>query len=110
VAAQVAVPFPSFPPATFGTFNTTFDLTLSSTYTSGFISFAGGTAAAAEATLIAAMGAGNTYVNIHDSQFPGGEIRGQLSTPEPGTVAAALAGLLLVIARSTSRAAASRRS
>lgn len=28
--------------------------------------------------LIDAMQAGNTYVNIHTSQFPGGEIRGQI--------------------------------
>jgi hypothetical protein len=33
--------------------------------------------------------AGNTYFNIHDSVFPGGEIRGQLIpavVPEPGTL------------------------
>lgn len=28
--------------------------------------------------LIAAMEAGNTYVNIHTTQYPGGEIRGQI--------------------------------
>lgn len=28
--------------------------------------------------LIEAMAAGNTYVNVHTSQFPGGEIRGQI--------------------------------
>lgn len=30
------------------------------------------------ADLIEAMEAGNTYVNVHTSQFPGGEIRGQI--------------------------------
>jgi hypothetical protein len=28
--------------------------------------------------LLAAMRAGNTYTNVHTSQFPGGEIRGQI--------------------------------
>jgi hypothetical protein len=28
--------------------------------------------------LVAAMRAGNTYVNVHTSQYPGGEIRGQI--------------------------------
>jgi hypothetical protein len=38
--------------------------------------------------------AGNTYFNIHDAMFPGGEIRGQLTpvpVPEPSTLT--LAGL-----------------
>lgn len=35
-------------------------------------------AGAGLADLVAAMNAGNTYVNVHTSQFPGGEIRGQI--------------------------------
>ncbi len=35
---------------------------------------------------------GLAYVNVHNSQFPGGEIRGQLVVPEPGTYAL-MAGL-----------------
>ena len=31
------------------------------------------------ADLVAAMEAGNTYVNVHTSQYPAGEIRGQIS-------------------------------
>ena len=39
---------------------------------------------------------GQTYLNLHTDAFPGGEIRGQLMVPEPGTLALALAGLLLL--------------
>ena len=37
--------------------------------------------------------AGNTYINFHTIQFGGGEIRGQILVPEPGTLA--LLGLAL---------------
>jgi hypothetical protein len=37
--------------------------------------------------------AGNTYINFHTIQFGGGEIRGQINVPEPGTLA--LLGLAL---------------
>jgi len=38
--------------------------------------------------------AGNSYINFHTTQFPGGEIRGQiLAIPEPETYALMLAGL-----------------
>jgi hypothetical protein len=88
VAAMVAVPlpFPPFPAAPSGTFTDSFDLTLTTTYTSGFLTAIGGTAAAAEATLIAALSSGTAYVNIHNATFPGSEIRGQLHVPEPATV------------------------
>ncbi len=74
----------------------TFDLTQAFTYTPGFLTASGGTAAGAEAALMADMTAGNTYINIHDAVFPGGEIRGQLQlvTPEPGTVLLLGTGLL----------------
>jgi hypothetical protein len=47
---------------------------------------------------IAALEAGNTYINIHTTAFPAGEIRGQISVvPEPSALlmgaTAALAGL-----------------
>jgi len=90
--AQVAIPFFGFPATTFGTFNTTVDLTSAATYTAGFLAFAGGTAALAEAAVIAGLNSGQTYANIHNANFPGGEIRGQLAlaVPEPTT------GLLLM--------------
>lgn len=67
VNAPVVVPLaPGFPVATSGTFS------LSST------ALIGRTAALFAGDLLA----GNAYVNIHTSTFPGGEIRGQLSCSE----------------------------
>jgi hypothetical protein len=93
---MVAVPFTPFPNATSGTFNTTVDLSLASTYTAGFITQEGGTVALAEAGFIAAFNSGNTYANIHDATFPGGEIRGQI-TPEPSTLLLFGTGLLATV-------------
>ena len=44
--------------------------------------------------------AGNTYLNITDSVFPSGEIRGQLitTTPEPGSIVLASLALLGLLA------------
>lgn len=84
-SAMVAVPFSGFPTTTSGTYSHTFDLTSSAIYTSGFLALEGGTAAGAEAALIAGFNSGLAYANIHDSSFPAGEIRGTISpTPEPG--------------------------
>ena len=99
--AIVAVPFPGFSAATSGTYNMSFDLTLAASYNAAFLTANGGTAASAEAALIAALNAGQTYANIHDQLFPGGEIRGQLlvsNVPEPGTAGLLLLGLMPVIA------------
>jgi hypothetical protein len=84
----VAVGFPGFPNTLSGTYSHTFDLLDSSIYTSGFLNnFGGGTAAGAEAALIAGLDAGWAYSNIHNSTFPGGEIRGLLApVPEPSTL------------------------
>ncbi len=84
----VAVPFTPFPNSTSGTFIATVDLTLAATYTAAFITQEGGTVPDAESGLIAGLNSGNTYANIHDANFPGGEIRGQIAvvTPEPGTL------------------------
>ena len=91
----VAVPFTPFPSATSGTFMATVDLTLAATYNAAFITQEGGTVALAEAGLIAALNSGNTYANIHDANFPGGEIRGQIEvTPEPSTLLLLGTGLI----------------
>ena len=78
VAAPVAVPLPNFPAATSGQYLNSFDLSMAGTYTAAFIAAHGGTVASAQAAFIAALKTGQTYVNIHDATYPGGEIRGQL--------------------------------
>jgi hypothetical protein len=65
-------------------FTETFDL---STF-----SFGGGLT---EATFVAGLESGLAYVNIHDVNFPAGEIRGQLGlAPEPSSLLLAGTGLL----------------
>jgi len=81
----VAVPFTGFPAATSGTYMNAFDLTDSSVYTATFLNAHGGTAAGAEAALLSGIVGGLAYANIHDAEFPGGEIRGFI-TPEPSSV------------------------
>jgi len=90
----VAVPFVGFPPAASGSYFHVFDLTATSTYTTGFLNGAGGgTAAGAETALLNGMLAGQAYANIHNATFPAGEIRGFLAqVPEPATWAAMLLG------------------
>ncbi len=79
--------FPSFPTALSGTYSHIFDLTDSTIYTAAFVTnFGGGTAAGAEAALIAGLFAGKAYSNIHNQIFPGGEIRGLLQVPEPASL------------------------
>jgi MYXO-CTERM domain-containing protein len=70
--AIVVLPFSGFPASTSGTYSHIFNLTADLT---------GITAA----NFIAGLESGNAYANIHDANFPGGEIRGQLVqvTPEP---------------------------
>lgn len=92
--AVVALPFTGFPGATSGTYAQTFDLTLLATYGTSFVTANGGTAASAEAALIAGLNSGQAYANIHDAAYPGGEIRGQLAAvPEPAALALVGAGL-----------------
>ena len=84
--AGVATTVPAFPlfplGVTSGTYSSAvFDLTqpliYNTTPITGFVDMQGGLAQA-EAALITGIQAGQTYLNIHTSMFPGGEIRGQL--------------------------------
>ena len=67
----------------------TFNLLDLTTYNPLFITSTfnpGGTTATAAAVLVAALLAGETYLNIHTTMFPNGEIRGLLvPTPLPAT-------------------------
>lgn len=80
--------FAGFPiGVTSGSFTTTLDLTLASSYNPAFVTANGGTTATAEAALAAAMASGKAYLNLHTTVFPGGEIRGFITpVPEPGTI------------------------
>jgi hypothetical protein len=86
VAAVVIIPFvpPMTTGATAGTFANVFALT---------------------PTQVSQVMSGLSYINLHTSTFPGGEIRGQIAAvPEPGTLALMSLGMLgLATARRTAR-------
>jgi hypothetical protein len=71
--------------ATSGTYNATLDMTQAVNYNPAFVAANGGTVTTAEAVFADGFARGQTYLNIHDAVFPGGEIRLVL-TPEPGTL------------------------
>ena len=77
-----------------GSYDHTFDMSLASSYSAGFITNNGGTVGSAFNALVAGLNGGNAYLNIHTDTFPGGEIRALLApVPEPGTYALMLSGL-----------------
>jgi hypothetical protein len=94
--------FTDFPlGVTSGSYDHVFDLTLASSYNPAFD---GATVASQEATFVAGIESGETYLNIHTTNFPGGEIRGFLvPTPEPSTLlllGVGLTGLLFLTKKS----------
>jgi hypothetical protein len=85
VATQTPT-FAGFPVAISGAYSHTFDMTLSTSWNPAFITAHGGTTTSAFSDLLAGMLAGNSYINLHNSVYPGGEISGQLrAVPEPAT-------------------------
>jgi hypothetical protein len=102
IVATTTPSFAGFPLGiTSGTYDSgLLDLTSASSYNPAFVTANGGTTASAEAALTASIAAGTSYLNIHTTVVPGGEIRGFLTpapVPEPVSLAllapAAVAGL-----------------
>jgi hypothetical protein len=96
VATQVPF-FIGFPiGVTSGTYDPqTFNTLDSSFYNPAFITLNGGTVAGAEAVFAQALDQGKAYFNIHTENFPSGEIRGFLHTPDAGpTVLCLVMGLI----------------
>src|SRR5262249_49728055 len=82
--ATLTPAFTGFPlGTTSGSMDHTFDLTLTSSYNAPFVTANGGTAAGAEAALLAGIAAGKAYFNIHTTSVPGGEIRSFLQPFDP---------------------------
>jgi hypothetical protein len=88
--ATTTLTFPGFPlGVASGTYDNRFDMTMASSYNPAFVTANGDSVAASEAVLFSAMAAGEAFLNIHSTRFPGGEIRGFL-TPVPALPAVGL--------------------
>jgi hypothetical protein len=82
----VANPFPLG--VTSGNYTGAFNMLATTSYGGAFLTANGGNTTTAFGTLLSAMDAGKSYINVHTTAFPGGEIRGFLvAAPEPSTMA-----------------------
>ena len=94
----VATPLSGFPTGVMsGAYDHTFNTLDSGIYTFAFLTGNGATASGAESALFTAMDQGTAYLDIHDAEFPGGEIRGFLApvttTAVPAPPAVVLVGI-----------------
>lgn len=102
VVATQTPTFTGFPTGvTNGTYSNTFDMSLSSSYSAGYITANGGTTATAFNALLAAAASNRAYFNIRTTSFAAGEIRGFLvAVPEPSSMCLlGVAGLGTVLAQ-----------
>ncbi|HEY0489462.1 MAG TPA: CHRD domain-containing protein [Telluria sp.] len=88
--AGVATAVPSFPDfptgVTTGLYERTFSLADAATFNPAYISANGGSVDSARAALLGGLAANQSYLNLHTTLYPGGEIRGFLVAapiPEP---------------------------
>jgi hypothetical protein len=116
-AAPVATQVPTFTGfplgVTSGTYSRAFNTLDPATWNPTFVTANGGSVAGAEAALAAGLAAGSSYLNVHTTAFPAGEIRGFLTAaavgqvPEPPALALfAIAVGALAVARRKRQASA----
>lgn len=108
--AGVATTTPTFAGFPLGVTSGTYDsglldLNAASTYNPSYVTANGGTVLGARTALLAALAAGQAYLNVHTTNFGSGEIRGFLApVPEPASfVMASLGGLAVLAARKLRR-------